>query len=337
MPESLPLNPSLGVELVGTGMALPSKQLTNDDLAGMVDTSDAWIVKRTGIKTRYVLAEDETLDALAAQAVTEALDRAGLQANHLDLLVCASTRPDMLCPALACRVVEKIGAIPCGAFDLNVACTGFVAALSVGAAMIKSGTARTVAIVGAEAFSKCIDWQDRKTCVLFGDGASCAILQASNDATEGCHYQSLHSDAVRGRSLYIPEEDAQIPPGAEEIFNGTYGTLQMDGRSVYKFAVEALANSVEDALQATSLTSADIAMVISHQSNIRMLQSAWSRLDIPLDKIHINIDRYGNTGAASVGLCLHECLRDGQLKPGDHVVFVAQGGGLSWGASIWRL
>ena len=327
----------IGVKIIGTGIGIPSKRLTNHDLEAMVETSDEWIVKRTGIRERFVLGDDENLDELAAGAVSDALSDTGIFPKDLDLLICASTRPDMLCPALACRIVEKVGAIPCGAFDLNVACSGFVAALGVGASMISSGAYRTVAVVGAEGISRVINWEDRRTCVLFGDGASCALLRASNNSDVGCLTQSLYSDAQRGRSLYIAEREDQIPEGSKDGFNGKLGAIQMDGRSVYKFAVEALASSVEEAMAETGDTVEDISMVISHQSNSRMLHSAWERLGFPEEKIYINIDRFGNTGAASVGICLHECLRDGLLKRGDRVVFVAQGGGLSWGSSVWQL
>jgi len=326
-----------GTKIVGTGISLPSRKLTNDDLAKVVETNDEWIVQRTGIKQRYLMDEGETLDALGAEATAQALERSGLNSGELDLLICATTRPDMLCPAMACRIVEKVGAIPCGAFDLNVACSGFVAAMGTAAAMIQSGVYRTVAVVGAEGLSRHVDWTDRRTCVLFGDATSCVILQRSDSPDQGCLYQTLHSDAKHGESLYIPEHENQIPESSEEIYNGTMGTLQMDGRSVYKFAVEALANSVEGSLKALDLTADDIAMVVSHQSNIRMLKSAWKRLDIPEEKIFINIDRYANTGAASIGICLHECLQDGLIKPGDKIVLVAQGGGLSWGASVWKI
>ena len=267
----------------------------------------------------------------------QALKAAGLTAEDLDLVICASTRADVLCPALACRIVEQIEAIPCGSFDINVACTGFLTALSTANAFIQSGTCKTVAVVGAEGLSRFINWDDRRTCVLFGDGASCAILQATEDTKLGCLYQSLNSDASLGRGLYIPEVDGDIPDGQEGNYNGKLGTLQMDGRSVYKFAVRVLAESVENALKALDLTANDISIVLPHQSNIRMIESAWSNLGIDHDKIHINIDRYGNTGAASCGICLHECLADGKLKAGDKVIFVAQGGGLSWEAAVWQL
>ena len=326
-----------GVAIVGAGMAVPAREVTNDDLSQLVDTNDEWIVQRTGIRARRLLSEGESLEKLAAGAVLQALERAGLQPGDLDLLICASTRADVLCPALACRVVDQIGAIPCGAFDLNVACSGFMAAINVGDAMVRSGSYRTVAVVAAEALSNIVNWEDRRTCVLFGDGASCAILQASEDASKGCLYQTMHSDANLGRALYIPETEKDIPAGQEANYNGKLGALQMDGKGVYKFAVRVLAESVANALEALNLTADDIAMVVPHQSNIRMLQSSWNHLGLPEDKIHINIDRYGNTGAASCGICLAECFDSGRIGPGDKIIIVAQGGGLSWGASVWQI
>jgi len=328
---------AVGVRLAGTGMAVPDKILTNEDLTRIVETSDEWITQRTGIKTRRIVEGNTKTSDLAAQATKQALQNAGLAPSDLDLLICATMTPDMICPATACQVVRKIGAIPCGAFDINIACTGFVAALNLASNCIASGHHRTVAILGADTLSKIVNWEDRRTCILFGDAASCAILTACDDVTRGSLYQSLGSDAERGEVLYVPRDASDLPPGAGETFSGKYNTLQMDGRAVYKFAVTVLAESVERALAACDLTADDIAMVIPHQSNIRMLQSSWKRLGFPEDKIKINIDRYGNTSAASAGICLHECLSDGSVRKGDYVVFVAQGGGLSWGTNLWRL
>jgi len=326
-----------GVRIAGTGMAVPPRKVHNDDLAKIVDTSDEWIRPRTGIVTRHLADNDTLTSDLAAQAVTQAIENAGIQPSDLDLLVCATMTPDVICPATACRVVSKIGAVPCGAMDLNLACTGLVAGLSIAANFIQSGMYKHIAVIGADRLSTIVNWEDRRTCVLFGDAAGAVVVSASDNPRQQCLYQKLNSDGGMGDALYVPRSESDIPEGGHEAFNGKFNTLQMNGREVYKFAVHALQECVHEALQHTGLTPDDIKMVIPHQSNIRMLQSAWKKLGFADDKIYINIDRYGNTSAASVGLCLHELTEQGRLSEGDHVIFVAQGGGLTWGASLWRL
>jgi 3-oxoacyl-[acyl-carrier-protein] synthase-3 len=326
-----------GVRITGTGMAVPPRKVSNDDLAKIVDTSDEWIRPRTGIVTRHLSDDDQLTSDLAAQAVSQAITNAGLKPTDLDLLVCATMTPDLVCPSTACKIVEKIGAVPCGAMDVNLACTGMVAALSIAANFIASGSFRHVAVVGADRLSTIVNWEDRKTCILFGDAAGAMIVSASDNPQQQCLFQKLNSDGGMGNALYVPRSERDIPEGEHESFNGKYDTLQMNGREVFKFAVNALKECVSEALEHTGLTHEDIKMVVPHQSNIRMLKSAWKKLGFPDDKIYINIDRFGNTSAASIGLCMHELTEQGRLEEGDHVIFVAQGGGLTWGASLWRL
>ncbi len=329
--------PPAGVRIAGTGMAVPPRVVSNDDLSKIVDTSDEWIRPRTGIVTRHLCDEGMRTSDLATQAVSQAIQNAGIQPSDLDLLVCATMTPDMICPATACQVVNRLGAVPCGAMDLNLACTGLVAAMSIANNFIMSGAYKHVAVVGADRLSSIVNWEDRRTCVLFGDAAGAAVLSASDNPEQRCLFQKLNSDGGMGEALYVPRTEADIPEAGRESFNGKFNTLQMNGREVYKFAVNALQECVREALDHTGLTHEDIKMVIPHQSNIRMLQSAWKKLGFPNEKIYINIDRFGNTSAASIGLCLHELSEQGRLEPGDHVIFVAQGGGLTWGASLWRL
>lgn len=326
-----------GVALRGTGIAIPEKILSNEDLERIVDTSDEWIVQRTGIKTRHIVEPGTRTSDLAAEAVQHACADAGIDVTGLDLLLCATMTQDVICPATSAQVVAKIGAIPCGAIDLNIACTGFVAGLNMGANTIRAGGAKAVAVVAADTLSTIVNWEDRRTCILFGDAASCAILQATDDPNRGSMYQNLGSNGDMGVSLYVPRSEADIPPGEDENYSGKLNTLQMNGKAVYKFAVQILAESVENALRATGLTPDDIKMVIAHQSNERMLKSSWKRLGFDDDKVYINIDRFGNTSAASAGICLHELRQSGRVVEGDYVIFVAQGGGLSWGANLWRL
>ncbi|MEM6756069.1 MAG: beta-ketoacyl-ACP synthase III [Planctomycetota bacterium] len=333
-----------GVQIMGTGAALPDNVVTNDDLADRVATSDEWIVQRTGIRQRRLADDDTRTSDLAAEAVAQALQAARVAPDELDLLILATMTPDTACPATACTVAAKVGAIPCGAFDMNIACTGYVAALNMASNAVESGHYRHVAVVAADKLSSIVDWSDRRTCILFGDAASACVVGPSNDPQRGCLYQSLGADGVKGEALYIPHSERDLPDfvadpavTTEAGWNGAYGKLQMNGGAVYKFAVKVLAESVEQALDATGLTADDIKMVVPHQSNIRMLQSSWKRLGFPEEKVKINIDRFGNTSAASCGICLHECMEEGLVGPGDHVIFVAQGGGLSWGSALWRL
>jgi len=334
-----------GVRIAGTGMAVPPKKLHNDDLAKFVDTSDEWIRPRTGIVTRHLTEEDERTADLAAQAVTAALEDAGMAPGDLDLLILATMTQDMICPATACQVVAQIGSVPCGAMDLNMACTGFVGGLNIAASMIATGFYKNIVVVGADRLSSIVNWEDRRTCVLFGDAAGAAIVSASDNAAQGCLYQSLNSDAGPGQgdALYVPRTAADIPDFIDQSntdqagWNGKFDTLQMNGAAVFKFAVNALRRGVEDGLERTGLTADDITMIIPHQSNKRIMDAAWRKLGFGEDKYHVNIDRFGNTSAASVGLGLAELRAQGKVKEGDKVIFVAQGGGLTWGTSLWQL
>ncbi len=327
--------PMVGAAIRGTGLAVPKHRLSNHDLEKLVDTSDAWIVKRTGIRTRHRCEEPGELVRLSADATNHALEAAGLKADELDLLVCATMSPEMVCPAMACQIVAEMGAAPCGGMDVNLACSGFVLSLNIAANFIAAGAAKNVAVVGAERLSRMVNWDDRSTCVLFGDGAGAAIVSAHDGADRGCFYQSLNTDGTRWADLYVPrsEQDLADP----DAFNGKLDTLQMNGREVFKFAVNTLQNSITQALDACSLTVDDVKMIVPHQSNTRILGSARQKLGIPEDKLYINLDRYGNTSAASVGICLHELVDSGRLNPGDVVLFVALGGGLSWATSLWRI
>lgn len=330
-----------GITISGTGMCIPPKVLTNADLAQRVDTSDEWIVKRTGIRQRHVVdavTDNRTTWQLATEAVTKALDSANLAPTDLDLLICATMSPEMNCPATACRVVDAIGATPCGAFDLSAACTGFVAALNAAHNFLLSGHYRHIAVVGAETMSRILNWEDRNTCILFGDAASAAIVSTTDDPNQGCIYQTLGSDGSKWNELYVPRVEQDLPPaGIGAPFNGKFHALQMNGREIFRFAVTKLDEAIDQALNATGLNVDQIKVIVPHQSNIRILKNARDRLELEGDKLYINIDRYGNTSAASVGICLNELIQAGALAPGDIVLFAALGGGLAWGTSVWQL
>ena len=327
-----------GVTLTGTGIAQPQRVVTNDELAKTVDTNDEWITQRTGIKQRCIVGAEQTVRHLAADAVKQALDNARLEPKQLDMLICATMTPEMLCPTTATRVVADLGATPAGGVDITAACSGFVYGLNMASALLGTGFYKHIAVVGAEVLSGIMDWKDRRTCVLFGDGAGAAILSATPDPTRGCLYQSMSSDGGGWHELYIPRSPEHLPSeGVGAEFSGAYNTLQMNGREVYKFAVSTLQNAIEQATAAAGVQVSDLAVIIPHQSNRRILESARDKLGLPEDKLYINIDRYGNTSAASVPICLHELTISGKIKPGDLVLFVALGGGLTWASSLWRV
>lgn len=325
-----------GVRIAGTGLALPARTVTNEDLAKIVDTNDEWITQRTGIKTRRIIDDGITVRELAVEAVQKALAKANMQPGDLDMVVLATLTPEMACPSTAAQVVAELGAQPAGAMDLSAACSGFVYAFNVASSLIESGQYKTVAVVGAETLSKISDWTDRRTCVLFGDGAGAAILTASDDPEQGSLYNCMHSDGSMWAELYIPRHEQHVP-GNGDSFTGNYNTLQMNGREVYKFAVNTTLKVIDQTLEAAGVKAEDLAMVIPHQSNRRILESAREKMGLPPEKIWINIDRFGNTSAASVPICLDELFEAGKIKAGDLVLFLALGGGMTWTSNLWRL
>jgi 3-oxoacyl-[acyl-carrier-protein] synthase-3 len=327
-----------GVRIAGCGSCVPEKRLTNADLAGMMDTSDEWIRQRTGISERRVLDLDkgESQFGLATESLRNALADADMQASDLDLIIHASVTSKMTCPSTACRIAAELGAEPAGAFDLLAACSGFVYALNVGEAMIRSGRYRSVGVIGCDAMSTAVDYSDRSVAILFGDVAGAAVLVRDEDPNRGCLYQTLNADGRMWPSLYIPDDESDLPVGVEDP--GTrMGTLRMDGREVYKFAVGKFRDVIQDALNATGLSVDDVAQFVCHQSNVRIIASAMDKLGLPKEKVYINIDKYGNSSAGSVGLCLDQLWKAGKIKQGDAIVLVAFGGGLTWASSVWRV
>jgi 3-oxoacyl-[acyl-carrier-protein] synthase-3 len=328
----------IGIRLAGTGMAVPDNIVTNQELAKTVDTNDEWISQRTGIRQRHVSREGTNVLTLSRDAMRQALAGAGMEARQLDMLIVATLTPEMVTPSTAARVVAEIGAAPAGGVDISAACSGFVYGANMAAALIQTGFYKTIGVVGCETLSKITNWTDRATCVLFGDGAGAAIFTATDDSSRGCLYQSMGSDGGRWHELYCPRAEADLPPAGQGApFNGQFNTLQMNGREIYKFAVSTLQKSIDAALQHCGLKASDLAMIIPHQSNARIIESAREKLGLPPERMYVNIDRYGNTSAASVPICLHELMSAGRLKAGDQVLFVALGGGLTWATSLWRL
>ena len=316
--------------ITGTGSYLPPNRLTNAQLAvdlaaRGVETSDEWIVERTGIRARHFAAPDVVSSDLALEASRRAIDAAGLKAGDIDLIIVATSTPDMVFPSVACILQNKLGIAGCAAFDLQAVCSGFVYALSVADAMIKSGAASTALVVGAEVFSRILDFSDRTTCVLFGDGAGAVVLQASE--TPGILASELHADGRHVGILCVP---GNVSGGK------VLGTplLTMDGKAVFKLAVGVLESAARAVLAKAELTEADIDWLIPHQANLRIMQSTAKKLKLPLDKLIVTVDQHGNTSAASVPLALDEAVRSGKVKRGDVLMLEGVGGGFTWGAVL---
>jgi 3-oxoacyl-[acyl-carrier-protein] synthase-3 len=326
--------------MAGTGLGLPGKTLTNADLEKLMDTSDEWIVQRTGIRERRILDNDkgESTCTMATAALRQALERSGKQPTDLDLVICATMTPEMNCPATACRVVEHVGAGNAGAFDLSAACSGFVFGMNVAHDMIKGGAYRTIGVIGADALSPLMDYSTagRSTAIIFGDAAGAAIFTADDNSSLGILAQAMHADGSGWKDIYVPNCTRDFPTGTAPD-PAKIGTVQMNGATVFKFAVGTFPELIQETLDKASLKASDVDMFVCHQSNARILHAARERFGLAEHKLYVNIDRYGNTVGASVPLCLHELIMQGRIKPGMKVMFVAFGGGLTWGSSLWQL
>ncbi len=327
-----------GVRMAGVGSAVPEGKLTNADLEKMMDTSDEWIVQRTGISERRVLDHDkgESQLQLAIDAMRGALDDADMVGGDLDLIIQASVSSAMTCPSNASRIAAAVGAQPAGAFDLVAACSGFVYAMNIADSLIRSGRHKAIGVIGCDAMSTLVDYEERGVSILFGDAAGAAVLVADDDPNRGCIHQVIEGDGRNWLSLYIPRFERDIPPDATAATT-KLGCLRMDGRDVYKFAVGKFREVIKNAMESTGKTVDDISQFICHQSNIRIIDSAKEKLGLPDDKVYINIDHYGNSSAGSVGLCLHQLWEAGKVKPGDTIIMVAFGGGMTWASSVWNV
>jgi 3-oxoacyl-[acyl-carrier-protein] synthase-3 len=321
--------------IAGTGSYVPEKRLTNDDLAKMVDTNDEWIVQRTGIRERRIAGSHESTATLASHAATKALQSAGIEPKHLDLIVCCTATPEMIFPSTACFVAASLGLDSTPAFDLSAACSGFLYGLDVASNLVKSGAYKNVLLIGAETLSRITDYKDRGSCILFGDGAGAAVVQRSLDAKRGVLYSSLHADG-RGWEL-IHSLPGSRHPVDEAMIAGRNHFMRIKGRDVYKFAVQRFHELLEDAMRQCDLSVEKIKLIVPHQVNLRIIDSALEKLKIPAEKAYVNIERYGNTSAASIPIALDEAVRAGKVKQGDVVVFVAFGAGLTWANAVVRL
>jgi 3-oxoacyl-[acyl-carrier-protein] synthase-3 len=318
--------------ITGWGMYAPSRVVTNFDLAKFVDTSDEWISSRTGIKERRFAADGETTSSMSVRAARIALERARLRPQDVQLIIVGTCSPDYLFPATACLVQSELGATHAGAFDIEAACTSFVTALGVARGMISSGTVQNALVIGAETLSRFLNFQDRSTCVLFGDGAGAVVVEASN-ASVGIESVVLHSDGSKGELLMVRAGGAKVPATKETLELGQH-LITMSGGEVFKLAVKSMADAAEEALREAGLGLDDMAIMIPHQANVRIIEGVAKRLHFPMEKVFVNIQRYGNTSAASVPIAIAEAAATGRLKRGDKVLLVAFGGGFTWGASV---
>jgi 3-oxoacyl-[acyl-carrier-protein] synthase-3 len=312
--------------VAGVGSALPNRQVTNDELAESVETSDQWIVERTGIRSRYIAGDGETTGSLATAAAKSALEHAGVDASDIDLIVLATATPDQTFPSTATKVQAALGLNDCIAFDVHAVCTGFLYALTVADSLLRSGSADKALVIGAETFSRILDWEDRTTCVLFGDGAGALVLSAE-ETESGILSTKLHADGRHNDLLFVDGGPSTT---------GTVGKLRMKGREVFRHAVVNLAEVMNEVLEGAGLNSADVDWVVPHQANARILDATAKKLGLPPEKIVVTVDRHANTSAASVPLAFDAAVKDGRIKRGDLVVLEAMGGGFTWGAAALR-
>jgi 3-oxoacyl-[acyl-carrier-protein] synthase-3 len=316
--------------ITGTGSYLPEKILTNQDLEKMVDTSDEWIRDRTGISERHIAADDEFTVDLAEQAARKAIEAAGISVEDIDLVIVATTTPDRVFPSTACLLQQRLDIHGCAAFDIQAVCTGFVYGLGVANQFFKAGTSRCALVVGAETLSRIIDWKDRNTCVLFGDGAGAVILQ-SDDET-GILSSHLHADGSYENLLTVPYG---VSTGSSQILEGS-GGITMRGNEVFKMAVNTLGRIVDETLQYNNMQKSDIDWLVPHQANIRIINATARKLSMSLDHVVVTVDKHGNTSAASVPLALDVAVRDGRIKQGETLMLEAFGGGFTWGSVLLK-
>lgn len=325
---------NISVGLTGIGSYVPDKAVTNEDLSRIVDTSNEWIVERTGIRERRIVDYYTSTSDIATKAALRALEDGNTSPEEIDMIIVATVTPDMSFPSTACIVQKSIRAVNAAAFDISVGCSGFVYGLSIGMSFIKAGVCRKVLVIGAETLSKIVDWQDRSTCILFGDGAGACILERCEEGY-GILSQDLGSDGNGGNLLTLPAGGSKLPASYETVSNNLH-TIKMDGREVFKFAVRIIEKTANDALEKAQLSLKDIDFFVPHQANLRIIQSAMKKLDLKQDKVYVNLDKYGNMSSASIPVALDEAYRKSMIKRGDVVLLVAFGAGLTWGSLVLK-
>lgn len=313
--------------IIGTGGYLPEKVLSNHDLESMVDTSDQWITERTGIKKRHIVADSQTTTDLAYLAAIDAIDSAGLVADDIDLIIVATTTPTKVFPSTASLVQDRLGIHGCPAFDVQAVCTGFIYALTVADKFIKSGSHQNVLVIGAESLSRIVDWTDRNTCVLFGDGAGAVVLQASEQT--GILSTHIHCDGSYNQLL-------NVTTGTGDIVSDVEPFIEMQGNEVFKVAVKTLSSIVDETLEANQLDKSDIDWLIPHQANIRIIAATAKKLNMSMDHVVVTVDEHGNTSAASIPLALNVAVKDGRIKQGETLLLEAFGGGFTWGSALLK-
>ena len=318
--------------ITGWGFYAPSRVVTNFDMEKMVDTSDEWITSRTGIKERRFASDGESTSSLSVRAARAALDKAKLRPQDVQLVIVGTCSPDYLFPATACIVQSEIGATRAGAFDVEAACTSFVTAIGIARGMISSGTVENALVIGAETLSRFLNFKDRTTCVLFGDGAGAVVVEASN-ASVGIESVVLHSEGSKGELLMVKAGGARVPATQATLEQGQH-FITMEGGEVFKLAVKSMADAAEEAIRDAGVSLDDIALMIPHQANVRIIDGVAKRLHFPSERVFVNIQRYGNTSAASIPIAIAEAEHQGRLRRGDKVLLVAFGGGFTWGASV---
>ncbi len=324
----------ISVGITGIGSYVPENVMTNDDLAKMVDTNHEWIVSRTGIEERRIADKDQPTSDLATKASLKALEDASIAPEELDLIIVATATPDYIFPSTAAMVQKDIGATKAAAFDISVGCSGFVYGLVTGANFISSGMYKKVLVIGAETLSKIVDWEDRNTCVLFGDGAGACILEPC-DESFGILSSELGSDGVKGDVLIVPGGGSKNPATAETVKNKLHA-IRMDGKEVFKFAVRVMEQSSMRVLESAGLSKEELDFMISHQANSRIIDAAMKKLGLSKDKTHVNLTKYGNTSAASVPVALDEAVKSELIKKGDNLLLIAFGAGLSWASVVLK-
>jgi 3-oxoacyl-[acyl-carrier-protein] synthase-3 len=320
--------------ITGTGSFAPKKIITNHDLAKLVDTSDEWIIERTGIRERRIAEKGQTTSDLAYEASRKALKAAGMEADELDLILVATMTPDMILPSMGCVLQEKLGAGKAAAFDIYAACSGFIYGMSIANAFIRSDIYKNVLLVGAEVLSRFTDWEDRGTCILFGDGAGAAVIQR-HAGKRGILSTHLHSDGALGNLIHVPAGGASHPASHDTIRKRMH-FIKMKGNETFKAAVRALEDVVQEALEHNKIKPEDIDFLVPHQANLRIIQAMAQRLNMPMEKVVLTLPKYGNTSAASIPMALDEAVRDGRIKENHLLLFEAFGGGLTWASALVR-
>jgi len=327
---------TLRAAISGLGAAVPDKVMTNLDYEKFLDTSDEWITKRTGIRERRLVSDGESTVTLAVGASRRALEQAGVAPDELDLIICATVTPDMIFPASACFIQDALGATDVPAFDISAACSGFLYGLSVASQFIETGKYRRVLVVGADALSRFADFTDRGSCILFGDAAGAAVLEPTDEPGKGVLYTVMHTDGAGWDYIHVPAGGAKTPATHETVDRGLH-YVKMRGRDVYKFAVEKMQWLLGDCMEKCDLVADDVDLVVPHQVNIRIIESAAGKFNFPMEKVYVNIDRYGNTSGASIPLALAEAQAAGKIASGSMLLLVAFGAGLTWAGAAVRL